>query len=178
MDNGGAEALLHHLLHLDNSGINLRTIPKTTALLDQKFASLSSEHAWWLDTLMRGILLEGGDRPNETPATAVYEAYVKHARDVGENRRSIEIRLGYALRRFVPDSPDIVGFQRRDGRYTRPDGKRVNGTIYVFPELASCRASFARLLGQDIDWPAEPTEWTEELHDPELPRDYRDQRGW
>jgi hypothetical protein len=125
---------------------------------------------------MRGFLPAGGNQPSETPATAVYETYVKHARDVGENRRSMEIRLGKALRKFVPDSPDIVGFRRRDGHYTTPDGNRVNGTIYVFPDLASCRASFVRLIGQEIDWPDEPTEWTQSLIG--LPSQYRHRRGW
>jgi hypothetical protein len=36
MNNGGREALLHELLHFDLSGINLRSVPKTTALFEQK----------------------------------------------------------------------------------------------------------------------------------------------
>ena len=76
-DNGGAEALLHHLLNLDISGVNLRKIPQTAALLDQKMASLGSEQAWWLDILTKGILPAGCDLPNETPATAAYESYIE-----------------------------------------------------------------------------------------------------
>jgi hypothetical protein len=160
-DNGGVEALLHHLLHLDISGVNLRSIPKTAALLDQKMASLTPEAAWWLDTLTKGRLPWGGNTPNETPATAVYDAYIRHAQAVGERRRSIETKLGLLLRRYVPDSEGMVGFQRRDGHYKRPDGSRINGTIYLFPDLASCRASFATMVGQEIAWPDAPTEWTE-----------------
>jgi Family of unknown function (DUF5906) len=43
MDNGGREALLDLLPDIDLSSINLRKIPKTAALLEQKLASLSAE---------------------------------------------------------------------------------------------------------------------------------------
>ena len=56
MDNGGREALLDHLLRFDLKTVNLREIPKTAALLDQKIASLTPERGWWLDVLMRGQL--------------------------------------------------------------------------------------------------------------------------
>jgi hypothetical protein len=54
MNNGGREALLHHLLNFDLSKVNLRAIPKTGALLEQKIASLSPEAGWLLDLLNRG----------------------------------------------------------------------------------------------------------------------------
>ena len=39
MNNGGREALLHYLLNFDLSQVDLRTIPKTAALLDQQIES-------------------------------------------------------------------------------------------------------------------------------------------
>ena len=62
MDNGGREALFHHLLNFDLKTVNLRTIPKTTALLDQKLSSLDAEQGWWLDVLSRGELPWGCDQ--------------------------------------------------------------------------------------------------------------------
>ena len=56
MDNGGREALLHYLLNFDLSQVDLRTIPKTAALLDQQIESMTPEQAWWFETLMRGAL--------------------------------------------------------------------------------------------------------------------------
>jgi hypothetical protein len=61
MNSGGREALLYHLLNFDLSSVNLRVIPKTAALLDQKIASATPEQAWWLDTLTRGELPWGTD---------------------------------------------------------------------------------------------------------------------
>ena len=54
MDNGGREALLHYLLNFDLSQVDLRTIPKTAALLDQQIESMTPEQAWWFETLMQG----------------------------------------------------------------------------------------------------------------------------
>src|SRR4029077_10743749 len=56
MNNGGREALLHYLLNFDLSQVDLRTIPKTAALLDQQIQSMSPEEAWLLDLLKKGVL--------------------------------------------------------------------------------------------------------------------------
>ena len=57
MEAGGREALLHHLLfEVDCSKVNLRQIPETTALLEQKLETASAEQGWWLDILQRGEL--------------------------------------------------------------------------------------------------------------------------
>jgi hypothetical protein len=54
---GGYEALLYHLLsEVDCSKVNLRQIPHTAALLEQKLETAKSEHGWWLDILHRGVL--------------------------------------------------------------------------------------------------------------------------
>jgi hypothetical protein len=50
LDDGGREALLYDLLHFDLDSVDLRTIPKTRALLDQKERSLDSVPAWWLES--------------------------------------------------------------------------------------------------------------------------------
>ena len=70
MDNGGREALLEHLLRFDLSTVNLREIPKTAALLEQKMSSLSPEQGWWLDTLVRGELPWGVDEPDQCRAAS------------------------------------------------------------------------------------------------------------
>jgi hypothetical protein len=56
MNSGGREALLHYLLTFDLTTVNLRTIPKTAALVEQKVASMTAEQGWWLDVLNRGYL--------------------------------------------------------------------------------------------------------------------------
>lgn len=57
LDNGGLAAMLYDLLNLDLSGFQVRDIPITQALLDQRALSLSGPERWWLDVLMRGYVL-------------------------------------------------------------------------------------------------------------------------
>ncbi len=56
MDNGGREALWHYLLNFDLNSVDLRSIPSTVALAEQKLNSLTAEQGWWLDVLTRGRL--------------------------------------------------------------------------------------------------------------------------
>jgi hypothetical protein len=46
LDKGGREALLHHLLRFDLASVDLWTIPKTAALLEQKVESMTPLQAW------------------------------------------------------------------------------------------------------------------------------------
>src|SRR5205814_1636042 len=62
MRSGGREALLHFLLNFDLLQVNLRQIPKTAALLEQKIQSATPEQAWWLDMLQCGQLPDGAAR--------------------------------------------------------------------------------------------------------------------
>ena len=102
MNNGGREALLHHLLNFDLSQVNLRSIPKTAALLDQQIESLTPEQSWWLDTLD-----EAGRCPRRPPGVNelhtclkadLHQRYVRHAQIQGASHRSSETKLGIFLR--------------------------------------------------------------------------------
>jgi hypothetical protein len=144
MDNGGREALLDFFLKLDLSKINLRSIPKTAALFDQKIASLSPDMAWWLDTLTRGSLPGSAHRPECCSTKKLFDAFIDHANQTGIRRRAIETQLGIFLKGHVP------GLKKSPSDF---------GSIYEFPPLADCRAFFAEILQQDREWD-EPDKWT------------------
>jgi hypothetical protein len=168
MDNGGREALLNYLLSFDlkAEGVNLREIPKTAALLDQKLSSLSPEQGWWLDTLMRGELPWGVEEPGRCPASRLFERYIKHASRRGARRRSIEVQLGMFLRKHVPK---LIKSEATYKHWTGSEMKDTAGAVYAFPPLAECRAAFAKTLGHDdkIAW-VEKSEWSfEPVPDPE-----------
>jgi hypothetical protein len=57
-ENGGYEAMLHELLERDLTQANLRAVPMTEALQDQRRHSLDAIHAWWLNCLHRGYVFE------------------------------------------------------------------------------------------------------------------------
>ncbi len=161
MDNGGREALLYHLLNFDLTTVNLRTIPKTAALLDQKLSSLDPEQGWWLDLLVRGELPWGCElNSNFCPSDRLSDRYVRHAGRHGVRRKSIQTQLGIFLTKHVP------GLRRHTrGRYfiwTRTGGiKATTGTTYEFPSLQECRMAFASALQQDFTWD-EKVAWTHE----------------
>jgi hypothetical protein len=56
MENGGLGAMLHDLLHRDIGNFEVRDIPETEELNEQKLLSLSSIERWWLAVLERGFL--------------------------------------------------------------------------------------------------------------------------
>ncbi len=164
MDNGGREALLHYMLNLDISKVKLREVPKTAALLEQKFSSLDSKQAWWLDMLMSGELPpEAIGCVHWCLATDVVQDYIAHAQKQGERRRAIETQLGIFLTKYAPGvtkERKRWTTQSSDGRpHSQPQTINHDESVYTFPALAECRSNFARQLGQEVAWP-EKAEWT------------------
>jgi Family of unknown function (DUF5906) len=102
MGEGGRAALLDYLLSYDLSGVNLRQIPETAALLDQKIASLPPEKGWLLDFLRDGRLPWGCDDERRCPAAALYDHYVRHANRQGARRKSIEMQIAGFLKQAIP----------------------------------------------------------------------------
>jgi len=144
MKAGGYEALLHYLLHFDLSLVDLRKIPRTTALMEQAIASMTPEQSWWLDTLRRGTLPgPGGGR---APSELLHKDYIRHAQQQGARRRSIETKLGMTLRKLVPAFP----IPKREAYEVY--GKWTRGNVYRFPSLRECRDHFSEQTQSNITW--------------------------
>jgi hypothetical protein len=142
MNNGGREALLYHFLNnIDLSKINLREIPKTNALLDQKLASFSVEQDWWFDVLYRGELpqLENGC---ECLKSQLHDSYLHRMEKTGRRGtpRATSTKLGMFLSKVVGSGLD--GTIRDDKRKYK----------YRFPPLKECRERFAKLTQSTIAW--------------------------
>jgi hypothetical protein len=167
LERGGYPRLLHELLTFDLTRVDLRTIPKTDALLDQKIASLSPERAWWLDVLKGGQLPEcNGDSPYKCPGKALFEHYTRHAQMTGVRRRQIETAIGIFLKNVVPKGmlrSKVECFTRRDSLGAEFEDR---GTVYAFPPLEVCRQTFAEMLQQPIEW-GELTCWEAPTQRPE-----------
>jgi hypothetical protein len=148
MNNGGREALLHHFLNFDLSGINLRETPKTNALLDQKVASFSVEQDWWFDVLHRGELpkLENGC---ECLKLELHASYLRRMEKVGRrgSPRATETKLGMFLSKVVGPGLD---------KNVRDDKRRY---LYRFPPLKECRERFAKLTQSTIAWEDPDADW-------------------
>ncbi len=142
MDDGGREALLHFLKARNLDGVNLRNIPQTEALFEQKVRSLGSVEKWWYSKL-DDALLPGQKHWEDTIRTdAVYDDYVKYAEKIGERHRATQIELGIALKKLAPE---------RKRKLVRVHSSRPYH--YLFPPLTACRKTFEELMRTGITWP-------------------------
>ncbi|MEO5338474.1 MAG: DUF5906 domain-containing protein [Magnetospirillum sp. WYHS-4] len=139
-DNGGLAALLHFLQHHNIEGINLRSVPRTNALLGMKLASLNGVDKWWYGRLYSGELAPGRGWTDFVPISELHDTFTAEA---GFARgRATQTELGTWLHRMVPN----LKRNRRTNGKTRPWG-------YSFPPLVECRANFEERMGQRVDWP-------------------------
>lgn len=144
----GYGKLLHLLQTFDLSNVNLRVIPQTGALFEQKIASLGPEGAWWLDTLQGGTLPGDGNGEGRTPVPLLYRAYLQHSQRIGTRHRAMSTQLGIWLNRHVP------GLGKREGTYKDPDDGHTEKRcrVYVMPPLAECRGASERATRSRVTW--------------------------
>ncbi len=146
--NGGREALLYDLMNFDLSGVNLRRIPRTKALLEQKLASLHSIDAWWYGRLDAGALTRGG-RPwgGAVPMRVLHDDYLHEAEKVGWRRRDSPVAFGKRLRKLAPEVVREQGYDPEAGQAAAREW------LLRFPPLEACRAHWDATMGQGDDWP-------------------------
>jgi hypothetical protein len=150
INNGGREALLYHLLYeVDISKVDLRQIPKTEALLQQKKLTLRAEEKWLFHTLNCGVLpgviryLASGNRLCKKEA--VFDNYLEHCQKQNiHSQRSELTQLGILLHKMLGTS---IRRHKRQG-------------TYEFGSLIECREHFERKFEQKIDWDG-PDEWVD-----------------
>jgi len=159
LENGGYEALLHYLMSLDISNIDLRTPPNTEALAEQKQLNLSPEQAWWYDKLHEGRVLAR----HEDWETMIckeellfdLERFVKRYAGNYMNRISMT-RLGRFLSRVMP-----VGLPQTTTRRVSPDPKapydtglnfNTNPKCYRIGTLTECRKCWDNVQGSKTKW--------------------------
>lgn len=157
MDSGGREALLHYLRSYDLSGFEVRDVPKTEALHEQKLLSLDPDQEWWYQKLRDGQLLRSGDGwPEEVVQDDLVDDYIEHTRRFNIQRRGNQTALGRFLNRVCPRIRRIRKLGERE--ITSGDGwSRVvkRRMMYLMmPSLQEARDTWDRLYGEE-DWPEE-----------------------
>jgi hypothetical protein len=155
LEAGGYEALLHYFLHeVDLTGFNVRAVPSTAGLREQRDQSLKPLEAWWVELLETGTLM-GSDPDNEE--CAVTHSYtreiktevtygdktvtqVRHVTQQGlyEQAKQIEPRL----RNHFSDR-DLGLHLAQMGCDNRKKVLRRRG--WTFPPLLECRAKWEKL---------------------------------
>ncbi|EAV44933.1 hypothetical protein SIAM614_12998 [Stappia aggregata IAM 12614] len=145
LEEGGRQALLADLLAFDLNSVNLRQIPRTGALLQQKLRSLDSVDQFIFERLYEGAILKADDSWNPSDYVIkqhLYEEYLSSADKVGIKRRADLNQFGKSLIKLIPRLQDV-----------RPRDGATRKRAYVFPDLATCRECFEEAVGQAVDWP-------------------------
>lgn len=150
-DGAGFKRLLHDLMTFDLSTVNLRQIPRTGGLLEQKIRSFTPVEAWWYDRLQLGRTTLAGDKWLDViPTTTLYDDYWNHADRIGVKRKKTDTEFGIELRKLVP------GIQRKKATiYPDDSPSSVRTRCYFLPPLADARAAMEVLLQQPVAWPPE-----------------------
>lgn len=176
LKNGGRESLLHFLLTYELDEFEVRAVPKTAALGDQKVMSLTPEEQWWLERLMDGRTLSTSpDWQTSVLKDRVTADYLRYAESQRIMRRAAPVVLGKFLSSIMPK--DDTGkplwpksFQRTT-EVEKDDGKghthvvRERAYWYDIPDLEACRTSWNAHYGGSFTWPIEEVdrmvEWKE-----------------
>ena len=158
MSREGLAAMLYDLQHRDISRFNIRRVPRTKALGEQKIQSMDPIHRWWFGVLVQGSIMDLSFGPRfegvgevitwGTVATQiVHWSYMRALTGAGVSRKSAETELGMSLAKLLPPGPDF--------RVRRLVGDKLV-RFYAFPPLSECRAHFEKLMGLtgQIDWEA------------------------
>lgn len=147
MADGGREALLHDLLAFDLTSVNLRQIPYTDALLEQKLRSLDTVESWWFERLMTGTPTRKLEYwRTDMVIDEMFDDYIEGADKIGVKRKSELTAFGIKMRKLVP------GLERKRLSATTGHMEKKQLWHYVLPSLAACRAQFELEVKQAVDW--------------------------
>lgn len=154
MNNGGLEAMLYDLQHLDISKFSVRNVPQTVGLQEQKLQSLDPFNDWWYNRLLEGSLVATeGSYWGDIPTQILYSDYIKASGQVGVSRKATTTQFGLLLPKVLPDHYPVKSSKTVDKfgyKWFEGDSTRCNH--YSFPTLEKARTHFEKLLGCSIKW--------------------------
>lgn len=155
MMSGGREAMLYELQEMDISSFDLRNIPQTKALLEQKILSLSPIPRFWMGRLMSGAPVPGREFGDWVPTSELHELYLKEAQVAGEKRRKVEMEFNAEIKKLCPeleyDRVTVNSAEREPGWSGR---RTVRAWSFRLPSLDKARKLFDSYMRYPIDWPA------------------------
>lgn len=158
MVDGGLAAFLYALLHRDITDFNVRSVPRTSALGDQKRQSLRGPARWLFDCLQMGgipgdilgVRTDWGQEGVRIEKERAYDSYVAACKRYRERPVAVE-QFGKEVKRVLHDCAKTSRARRRShGWSARSDGGRVY--MWEFAPLHECRARVERYLDIEMDW--------------------------
>lgn len=162
MNAGGLESLLHYLMTLDIKDFEVRDVPQTDALQEQKLLSLGPEEQWWLERLTDGRTTRAAhDWQREVQKDHLQRDYLKYAEDQRFMRRASPTVLGRFLGRLLPEGWPKSNQRMTDVEYDDGRGgsqvRRERVYWYDLPDLDQCRAAWDAVYGGRHPWPKDDT---------------------
>ena len=105
LESGGLAAMLHDLLAMDLSLFDVRAVPVTDALQEQRKLSMPTAEAWWAEVLARGYVFQsehGNDRTfrewrEQASTELLFASYQTFAKGHGERHPMSRETLGKFL---------------------------------------------------------------------------------
>lgn len=159
LDSGGYEAFLHALRTRDLSAFDIRKLPQTKGLMEQKVLSFTSEKEWWYGKLVAGEIIPGLGWPEQVFCEELIADYIQATRAFNTTFRGNGTRLGMFLKKSVP--PNYIFRRQIEGTHdvAGPDGRKRRVSrpyVYELPFLGQCRKIFDDRYGGPFPWPPEP----------------------
>ncbi len=150
MRDGGSACLLGYLLNYDLSKYDVRKLPQTAALRDQKVRSFDAFQEWWYGKLKDGRLLdehEGWSR--EISVEEVKVDYFEQMKLQNTQRRGTSNRLQSFIEKACPG---VVRVQSRESLNIH--GRMIRRPyIYQLPPLEELREHWDKKFGGPYPWP-------------------------
>ena len=154
MEDGGYEALLMLLQTRDISNFQVRNVPQTDALQEQKQLSMNSDEEWWFRKLQDGRLLERDSKwTGNVECSALISDFTKYAEIWKVTRRGNETALGRFLSRVAPhvDRKQTSVMKSMYDEQGHESRRSVRGYVYNFGTLQQCRESWMKINGK-VKW--------------------------
>lgn len=174
MEAGGLAAMIYDLLHRDISCFEVRDIPASQALADQKKHSLDSLDRWWLSVLERGFVWRSrhgvpvfGEWQEFCSTELLNRSYLQWCAENRVQRPMTRVQLGIRMsaiyQRKRPEGSEIIGEVEAATKTEigaliaddlvvksdRPPGYTVDG-------IDQACARFAETRGVVGEWASEP----------------------
>lgn len=133
LENGGVEAMLHDLLHYNLGSFNVREVPQTSALLEQKMASLDLVPKFLYERIQEERLHPNDsewvcEQARERLVTA-FSDFTRRCGVAGHNQQATLSEMG-------------KWFKKIFGRHIGSKRPERQGRIWIFPNWAETKDRF------------------------------------
>jgi hypothetical protein len=162
MKNGGYAAMLYDLQNMDLSDFDIRDVPDSEGLREQKIYSMDPIEKWWFQKLTDGYLPPADRKWGIVEKNAMYDDYVNTVGKTGVTHKQIATILGIRLQKLVPRHyPKTKKIMVEKGYWNAVKDEYVSNKKSVphweFPPLEECRGFFEEIANmKGHKWPEEP----------------------